>query len=72
MIYFPDSLNAVVLMLISSVMIGFSGLVIWNINEADNWQIDFYRSLAFGITVSIVLLFRHGRFLMPKIKGIGL
>lgn len=72
MIYVPDCSNAVVLMIVGSVVISFSGLVISNINAADNWQINFYRSLAFGITVPIVLFFRHGKTFPRKIKSIRL
>ena len=59
-------------MLVGSIVISFGGLVIRNINAADNWQINFYRSLAFGIAISIVLLFRYGKTAPRKLKAIGL
>ena len=52
---------AMVLMLLGSIVISFSGLAIRNIETADNWQINFYRSIAFGLSISIVLLFRYGK-----------
>ena len=48
---------AMVLMLLGSIVISFGGLAIRNIETADNWQINFYRSIAFALAISIVLLF---------------
>ena len=48
---------AMVLLLIGSIVISFSGLVIRNIDQADSWQINFYRSLAFGMTISVFYFF---------------
>lgn len=67
----PRRAYAMILMLIGSIVISFGGLVIRNINAADNWQINFYRSIAFGIAISIVLLFRYGKTAPRKLKGIG-
>ncbi len=63
---------AIILMLIGSTTISLAGLAIRNIEMADNWQINLYRSLAFGLAVSIVLLFRYGKTVPLKIRGIGL
>jgi len=63
---------AMVLMLLGSIVISFSGLAIRNIETADNWQINFYRSIAFGLSISIVLLFRYGKTGPQQLKGIGL
>ena len=60
-----------VLMLIGSITISFAGLAIRNIETADNWQINFYRSIAFGFAVLTVLLFRYRKTVPIKIKGIG-
>ena len=68
----PRRAYAMILMLIGSIVVSFGGLVIRNINAADNWQINFYRSLAFGIAISIVLLFRYGKTAPRKLKAIGL
>lgn len=62
---------AISLLLIGSIVISFSGLVIRNIDQADSWQINFYRSLAFAITISVVLLFRYGRNASNKLRDIG-
>ena len=68
----PRRAYAMVLMLIGSTVISFSGLTIRNIHLADNWQINFYRSIAFGITISIVLLFRYGKRAPQQFTGLGL
>ena len=67
----PRKGYAVALLLIGSIVISFSGLVIRNINQADSWQINFYRSFAFAMTISVVLLFRYGRNAAKKLKEIG-
>lgn len=68
----PRRAYAMVLMLIGSIVISFSGLVIRYIHSADNWQINLYRSLAFGLAISIVLLFRYRKIAPRQLKGIGL
>ena len=68
----PGRGYAIILMLIGSTTISLAGLAIRNIEMADNWQINFYRSIAFGLAVSIVLLFRYGKTVPLKIRGIGL
>ncbi len=63
---------AIVLMLLGSIVISFGGLAIRNIETASNWQINFYRSIAFAFAISIVLLFRYGKTGPQQLKGIGL
>ena len=63
---------AMALMLIGSITISFAGLAIRNIETADNWQINFYRSITFGFTVITVLFFRYGKTVPLKLKGIGM
>ena len=63
---------AMVLMLLGSIVISFGGLAIRNFETADNWQINFYRSIAFALAISIVLLFRYGKTGPQQLKGIGL
>ena len=63
---------AMVLMLIGSIVISFAGLAIRNIETADNWQINFYRSIAFALAVSIGLIFRYGKTAPQKLRDIGL
>ena len=63
---------ATLLMLIGSTVISFAGLVVRNIETSDNWQINFYRAIAFGLAISIVLFFRYGKTAPMQLKGIGL
>ena len=62
---------AMALMLFGSIVISFSGLVIRNISSADTWEINFYRSLAFGFTISVLLTFKYGKSAPQKVKLLG-
>jgi drug/metabolite transporter (DMT)-like permease len=62
---------AMILMLIGSTIISLSGLAIRNIETADHWQINFYRSISFGLAILLVLFFRYGKKGPLKLKGIG-
>ncbi len=68
----PRRAYAMILMLIGSIIISFGGLAIRNIEMADNWQINFYRSISFGLAILIVLLFRYGKRGHQQLTGIGL
>ena len=59
------------LMLFGSIVISFSGLLIRNISSADTWEINFYRSLAFGFTISVLLTFKYGKSAPQKVKLFG-
>ncbi len=59
------------LMVASSVLISFGGLILRNIEAADAWQINFYRSLAFIAAVALVLLFQYRRDTAVRIRAIG-
>ncbi len=67
----PRRLNAMILMIISSIVISFGGLIIRNIETADTWQINFYRSIAFAFAISLVLLFRYRSSTVKQFVGIG-
>jgi len=67
----PRRLNAMLLMIISSIVISFGGLIIRSIETADTWQINFYRSIAFAFAISLVLLFRYRRSTIKQFVGIG-
>ena len=62
---------AMALMVASSVLISFGGLILRNIEAADAWQINFYRSLAFIAAVALVLLFQYRRDTAVRIRAIG-
>ena len=62
---------AMVLMVVSSVLISFGGLIMRNIEAADTWQINFYRSLAFIAAVALILLFQHRGDTLARVHAIG-
>ena len=65
-------LLSILLMTIGSVAISFNGLVLRNIETADDWTIIFYRALSFSITIFIYLFFIHKKKIFKKIIQIGI
>jgi len=59
------------LMVAGSVAISFGGLVQRNIEVADPWQINVYRSLGMLIAASIIIAARHRDNLFDTLTGIG-
>ena len=59
------------LMVAGSVAISFGGLVQRNIEIADPWQINVYRSLGMLIAASIIIGVRHRGNLLDTLTGIG-
>ncbi len=62
---------AMAIMLLSSMAISFGGLVIREIEVADVWHINFYRSLAFMVAILLIMALRYRRDTLGKILGIG-
>ena len=60
------------LLLISSIAISFGGLIMRNIEVANAWQIIFYRSIFFSISISIILVFQYRNLFFINLKSIGL
>ena len=50
---------------------GFGGLILRNIEDADPWRINFYRSLALVVAVALILLFQYRRGTLAAVRGIG-
>lgn len=67
----PRRAFAMALMVVSSVSISFGGLILRNIEDADVWQINFYRSLALVVTVSLIMLVRYRGQTVQKVVQIG-
>ena len=67
----PRRLFAMTLMVVSSVQISFGGLILRTIEQADSWQINFYRALALVTAVSLLLLVQHGRGAIAHVRKIG-
>ncbi|GIR79757.1 MAG: hypothetical protein CM15mP81_12670 [Alphaproteobacteria bacterium] len=53
---------SILLLLFSSIAISFGGLIMRNIEVANAWQIIFYRSIFFSISISIILVFQYRKF----------
>ncbi|RLA13747.1 MAG: hypothetical protein DRQ59_04680 [Gammaproteobacteria bacterium] len=62
---------AMMLMVAGSVAISFGGLVQRNIEVADSWQINVYRSLGMLIATGIIIVARHRGNLFDTLTGIG-
>ena len=62
---------AIALMVASSVAISFGGLIVRNIDDADTWQINFYRAGALIVAVGILLALQYRGETVARIRGIG-
>lgn len=62
---------AMVMMVVSSVLISFGGLIIRSMEAADPWQINFYRSVAMFGVVSVLILLRYRGESISTVKNIG-
>ena len=62
---------SIFLLLLSSIAISFGGLIMRNIEVANAWQIIFYRSLFFSISISLILIFQYRFIFFKNIKKIG-
>lgn len=59
------------LMVISSVGISFGGLVIRSMQDADNLQINLYRSIAFVTIIWLIMIAKYRSRTMERIRGVG-
>ncbi|MEE2689142.1 MAG: DMT family transporter [Pseudomonadota bacterium] len=64
-------LTALILMASGSIAISFGGLLIRNIEQADGWQLVFYRAIGMLVSVSIILMIRYRRHTIFRIRDIG-
>ncbi|MFK5980082.1 MAG: DMT family transporter [Rhizobiaceae bacterium] len=62
---------AMMLMVVGSVVISFGGLIVRNIEMADAWQINIYRSIAFVSAILIVIAFEHRERTISRIRAVG-
>ncbi|MDG1458992.1 MAG: DMT family transporter [Pseudoprimorskyibacter sp.] len=65
-------LMAMGMMVLSSVGISFGGLIVRSMQEADAWQISFYRSVAYASVIAFVILWRYRGRVVPQIRAVGL
>ena len=62
---------AMLLMMAGSIVISFGGLVQRNIEFADAWQINVYRSIGMLIASLLILFFSYRGRLQKTLTGIG-
>ncbi|MFQ6024203.1 MAG: DMT family transporter [Acidiferrobacterales bacterium] len=67
----PRRAFAMGLMVVSSIVISFGGLIIRNIEDADSWQINLYRSVALVTAVTLILLYQYRGMAITYVRGIG-
>ena len=67
----PNRSSAMFLMIACSILISLGGLVIRNIENANPFQITFYRSLGLLGAIITILLIRYRLKVIPKIVNIG-
>jgi len=58
-------------LLASGIFLSTSGIALRIIEEADGWQILFYRSLALSVTILIILVFQKGSRIFDEFRGLG-
>ena len=59
------------LIVASSIVVSFGGVIVRNIDAADPWQINFYRATALAVALSVILLIRYGRGAPTYVRSIG-
>ncbi|MDH3377476.1 MAG: DMT family transporter [Gammaproteobacteria bacterium] len=62
---------AIGLIVSSSVVISFGGVIVRNIDAADPWQINFYRSASLAAALTVIMLLRYGGATPRYIQSIG-
>ena len=55
----------------SGFFLSTSGIALRIIEQADGWQILFYRSLALSVTILIILVFQKGSRFFDEFRGLG-
>ena len=67
----PTYLRGVAMLVASALFLSTSGLALRNIETAEGWQILFYRSLTFSITVFVYLLLKRDVQIRDELANIG-
>ena len=62
---------ALLLIIVSSVLISFGGLIVRNIEAADVWQINLYRSLSMVAVIAGILFAQYRRDCILRVRDIG-
>lgn len=67
----PGYLRGIALLVVSALFLSTSGIVLRNIDTAGGWQILFYRSLAFSVTVFLFMLVRRDVRIRDELTNLG-
>lgn len=67
----PRRAFAMGLMVTSSIMMSFGGLIMRNIEQADAWQVNFYRGLALATAVALVILVQYRGTTVAHLRNVG-
>ncbi len=59
------------IMIASSIGISFGGLVLRSMDDADAWQINFYRSLALVLAIMSILMIQYRGKAAIHVRGVG-
>ena len=68
---FNNKSLSIFLLLVSSIAISFGGLIMRNIEVANVWQIIFYRSLFFSVSILTIIAFQNRASFYSNIKNVG-
>ena len=67
----PTYLRGIAMLVASGLFLSTSGLALRNIESAEGWQILFYRSLTFSITVFVFLLLKRDVRIRDELANLG-
>ena len=70
-LFLSSRINAMLLMVLGSIIISFAGLIIRGMDTAAPLQITLYRGLALSLTILLILLLRYHRNTLRKITEVG-
>lgn len=63
--------RGILLLLASGFFLSTSGIALRLIEQADGWQILFYRSFALSLTIFLLLIFQKGLRVFDEFRGLG-
>ncbi|MEE9588204.1 MAG: DMT family transporter [Hyphomicrobiaceae bacterium] len=67
-----DRVVAIAMIAVSSIILSFGGLIVRNIEEADPWQINFYRASGLSVAIAVVLAVNYRGEAVDRIRRSGL
>jgi len=70
-LFLSSRINAMLLMVLGSIIISFAGLIIRGMDTVEPLQITLYRGLALSLTILLILLLRYHRNTLRKITEVG-